>query len=94
MVSSFIFTGVGKATVEKFLKAGANVFVVDKDEGAVAQLMKDHPKVKAAAVDLRDWEATARAVAQFGPIHHLVNNAGIGHKPTHFVDLRPEQVDM
>ena len=79
--------------MEKFLKAGADVCVLDKDDGAVVQLLKDHPKVKTVAVDLSDWNATTQAVAQLGPIHHLVNDAGIGYGPTNFLDLRPHEID-
>ena len=70
------------------------MFVVDKDEAAILQLLNDHPNVTAEAVDLRNWEATAEAVSQFGPIHHLINNAGITHKPTDFLNSRPEQADQ
>ena len=93
IIDALFVTGVGKATVEKFLKAGADVFVLDKDDGAMVQLLKDHPKVQAVVVDLKDWEATTQAVAQFGPIHHLVNDVGIGHGLTNFLDLRPHEID-
>lgn len=65
--------------MEKFVEAGAQVYVVDEDRGAIAQLLKEYPRVLAVKVDLRNQKAAAAIVNQFGPINHLVNNLHIGH---------------
>lgn len=75
-------SGLGLAMAERFLAEGARVLLTDID-----------PKVRAAAANLganahafphdvtdeAQWQAAvAEAVARFGGLHILVNNAGIG----------------
>src|SRR3954452_4250200 len=76
-------TGIGKATVEKFVAEGANVvsFVRDEAKGraAVEGLNADQVLVRIADVTNEDQvkagvEAT---VSRFGKLDILVNNAGI-----------------
>ncbi len=85
-------SGIGLATVQKFVREGAKVVVADMNlEGAekvVAELEADgHPgAVVAAKVDVSDYaqvEATVqRAVEVFGKLDVIFNNAGIaGGKP-------------
>ena len=54
--------GIGAATVARFRDEGANVVVFD--------LKSDKP------VDITDYEAVRKAVAEAGPVDILVNNAG------------------
>ena len=35
------------------------------------------PEIETVVCDLRDWDATRRAVEELGDIHLLVNNAGV-----------------
>ena len=85
-------SGIGLATVRKFVREGAKVVVADIDgeraEKVVAELEADgHPGAAAAAqVDVSDYaqvEATVqRAVDVFGRLDVIFNNAGIaGGKP-------------
>lgn len=71
--------GIGKAIALRFLEFNAHVIVLDKDENLLSQLTLEYPAIQTVAVDLRDWEATRKAVTAVLPIHHLANNAGILH---------------
>lgn len=85
--------GLGKATVKKFLESGAKVFALDRDEENIAKLASEHPEVTTITVDLSNWEDTAKSLQSIGPIHHLVNNAGIAGPPRKFLDIKPTDVD-
>ena len=69
------------------------MFVVDKDIEAIKNLVKEFPTVKAKLLDLLNWKETAEVVGSFGPIHHLVNNAGISGSLVSFLDIKPEGFD-
>jgi len=65
-------SGLGEATVHALLAAGANVLSLDVSGGA-------HAGAEWIACDVSDPETVASAVAAIeGPIHILVNCAGIG----------------
>jgi NAD(P)-dependent dehydrogenase (short-subunit alcohol dehydrogenase family) len=83
-------SGIGAAIAETFARAGAAVFVTDKDDaagGAVAESLSVR-RLKAAflRLDVASEEGcaeTAREVlARHGRLDILVNNAGIGHVGT------------
>lgn len=68
--------GIGRATVERFLAEGAQVLAVDLDLQEIG-----HLPVHRLAVDLASNDGPARVAAEarlLGPVHCLVNNAGIG----------------
>ena len=69
--------GIGAAITDKFLSLGADVVAVDRAEMAEA-----HENRLNITADLADPDAPARiveaALARFGSIDVLVNNAGIG----------------
>lgn len=78
--------GIGLAIADAFLSAGANVTIVgrnaDKLSAAASMLRGSHPSasVHEALADLTDadqiGQAFGGAVAAFGPVSVLVNNAG------------------
>lgn len=78
-------SGIGEATCVALGAAGASVAILDMDEaGAVSlagQLGAAGVKVFAAALDVRDAQATETAVAaveqRLGPVYGLVTAAGI-----------------
>src|SRR5688572_20700933 len=83
-------SGIGAATAEMFSRAGARVFVTDRDETSGSATIERIVAVGGSAVflqlDIAD-EAQCLHVAQTvlemaGHLDVLVNNAGIGHVGT------------
>lgn len=75
--------GIGRAIVERCISMGANVVGVDLNEAALkdafCQLPKDRVMLVAGTVmdpDVAE-RAVSEAVARFGDVYALVNNAGI-----------------
>jgi NAD(P)-dependent dehydrogenase (short-subunit alcohol dehydrogenase family) len=87
-------SGIGLATVARLAGMGMAVFGVGRDVEklqAVHKAVGDAERVETVAVDLTADEAPARvveaAVARWGKIDFLVNNAGVGSpKPLHETD--------
>ena len=77
--------GIGKACAQALAAAGARVVVaartLDRCEEVAAGIRSQGHEALAVAIDLSSKESIVQAVAQavkdFGPIHILVNNAGI-----------------
>ena len=74
-------SGLGYATVQKFVAAGARVVIADLDR-SVARTWPPHAAtVHVSSVDVADarqmTELSDFAVAEFGGLHIMVNNAGI-----------------
>ncbi len=76
-------SGIGLGIVRAFLKAGANVVIADvrQDHLDAAMAELDANRVLALKLDVTDRAAYAAAAdqaeARFGPVHLLVNNAGV-----------------
>lgn len=68
-------SGIGAATVERLLAAGAQVYAVDRDAAALARL-GSLPGVTSIVADLADLDRLAELPAD---VDILVNNAGIQH---------------
>jgi 2-hydroxycyclohexanecarboxyl-CoA dehydrogenase len=83
---------IGGAICRRFADYGAKVGVFDKNL-AGAKKMAQEIKGFASGVDITDYEAVGKAIAQFekdaGPTDILVNNAG-WDKFVNFVDTTPE----
>lgn len=81
--------GIGFALAQELGQKGMNIVLTDIDSEQLAQaeqiLQKDNVKVLACQLDVTDfsqWQATAVAAEKyFGPIHMLINNAGVGGIP-------------
>ena len=73
--------GIGRATVESFVKAGARVVTCDIDRSALDRLRSALPDVIAIEADVADPAAVGRlfevARTELGGLDVLVNNAGI-----------------
>lgn len=75
-------SGMGLATVERFLAEGGNVVAVDIDEGGLERLASAHPDdpLTTAAANVTDQAAidavVADAVERFGAVDVYFNNAG------------------
>jgi NAD(P)-dependent dehydrogenase (short-subunit alcohol dehydrogenase family) len=76
-------SGIGKATAELFVRAGAKVVVADvrADAAAEAAASISEAEAHAVAVDVTSRSGTeamvAETVERFGALHVLYNNAGI-----------------
>lgn len=79
--------GLGASLSERFGRAGAVLGLIDLDAEALEKLLREltDSGIRAACecVDITDAKAVERAVARLeessGPVHTLVNNAGITH---------------
>jgi len=77
--------GIGKACLHRLAAEGATVIGVDRDADRLARAVAEgEGAMVALPCDVADAEAVGQmvdeAVARFGAIHVLVNNAGIGNR--------------
>ena len=96
--------GLGRSMVHALAGAGANVMAAMHIGDDIVAETKDLPgTVKAMVADIREADACASVVAdtvaEFGGVHMLVNNAGVGmllvsdtfnRTPTKFWDVKAE----
>jgi NAD(P)-dependent dehydrogenase (short-subunit alcohol dehydrogenase family) len=72
-------SGIGQATVKRFVDEGWNVVATVRKEGDL-EVHKDLERVRTLLLDVNDEQADAafadQAVAEFGRVDVLVNNAG------------------
>ncbi|MCU9836815.1 SDR family oxidoreductase [Ruegeria sp. WL0004] len=90
--------GIGAATARHFAGLGARVALLARDGAALAALVGDiGDQAMALPCDMGDWAAVAAAVAateaRFGPIHVLVNNAGLIDPIARLADSDPKNWD-
>ena len=77
--------GIGLATAGRFLEHGADVWLADRDERALASACGDLPlarRDRAVVLDVTnedDWADAASRIATAGGLDVLINNAGRGH---------------
>jgi NAD(P)-dependent dehydrogenase (short-subunit alcohol dehydrogenase family) len=89
--------GIGQACVRRFARKGAPLVVADVIDDEGQQLASEIREQGGAALflhhdvsDEASWETVvAKAIAEFGAVHVLVNNAGIGT----FDDVEQETVE-
>ena len=67
--------GIGQASVQAYLKAGAEVFAVDINGAALDHLQGVHKRV----IDVTDHAAIERLAAEVGALDVLFNCAGVVH---------------
>jgi len=92
-------SGIGLEVARRLLKDGSNVVLGGRDEDKLASVVAelgDESRTLAVAGDIADPETARRlvagAVASFGSVDVLVNNAGIfGSSP--FADVSPEELE-
>lgn len=74
--------GIGRAMAEALVAAGHAIAAVDRDAVAMARLGADLPGVEPIIADLESADACVQAfdaaIARFGRVDAVVNNAGIG----------------
>jgi NAD(P)-dependent dehydrogenase (short-subunit alcohol dehydrogenase family) len=87
-------SGIGAAIARRFLADGARVSVCDRDEAAIAELPDSQPGVDGVVADVSDGDDLARwvhaAVAEWGGVDVLVNNAGIAGPTARVEDIDPD----
>jgi len=76
-------SGIGRAIAHTFARAGAVVWVVDRDLGTaratVEAIRSSGFKADAAELDVSDAQMTLNLAQRISAVEILVNNAGIGH---------------
>ncbi len=89
--------GIGLACASALADAGAHVTLAARTtkeiEEAAAAIRARGQQAAPLTLDVRNVEATARAIAAHAPFDILVNNAGT-NKPTLFVDVTVEDFDF
>lgn len=74
-------SGIGRAMAERFLTAGARVFICDVDDAALTAVKAANPKLGVIPADVADPTQVDRlfdeAMKMLGGLDVLVNNAGI-----------------
>lgn len=73
--------GIGRASVDAFVKAGARVIATDINQGKLAEL-DGLPGVTTRALDVLSADAVKAAIAEIGHIDVLFNCAGVVHSGT------------
>lgn len=88
-------SGIGAATVQRFLEEGARVVVIDRDEAGGQALRQKHPNLAAVInADVSDAESVDAAFKQIdellGGVDVTINNAGISLRHN-FMDITPAE---
>lgn len=68
--------GIGRAIARALAGQGYEVTIMGRSEKALAQAVADGAARKTLAIDVTDETALHRSVAESGPYHVLINNAG------------------
>ena len=84
--------GIGRVIADSFAACGAELFVSDVDEAALASCK--HPSMRADAGSVADLEAFMdAALGRLGGLDVLVNNAGIAGPTARVEDVDPAALD-
>ena len=84
--------GIGRAIALGVAACGGHVIALSLNQAPLDTLKAECPSVETVACDLTDWEATRAAVEALGPVHCLVNNAGVGYDKQ-FLKVTPSEID-
>jgi NAD(P)-dependent dehydrogenase (short-subunit alcohol dehydrogenase family) len=88
-------SGIGTATVARFVEEGSRVAVLDRDGDSCARIRRELPAIAEALVaDVSDYQQVLRAIdvviRSLGGIDIVINNAGISIRHN-FLDITPEE---
>ncbi|HET6287144.1 MAG TPA: SDR family oxidoreductase [Amycolatopsis sp.] len=89
-------SGIGAAIVRRFVDDGADVAILDRDENALAQALRDEPRIAfGLTADVADADAVRAAFRDldrhWSRLDVLFNNAGISARAT-FLETTEDQV--
>ena len=84
--------GIGRALALGVAACGGHVIALSRTQAHLDTLKAECPSVETVACDLTDWEATRAAVEALGPVHCLVNNAGVFLRQP-FLEVTPAVID-
>ncbi|MET9265400.1 SDR family oxidoreductase [Amycolatopsis sp. NPDC004079] len=89
-------TGIGQVTAREFARQGANVLVVGRTAVRLAETAEGFARIRPFAADITEAgaaeEIVAAALAEFGRLDVLVNNAGIVD-PAALGEIKPGAFD-
>lgn len=68
--------GIGRAIAMALSAQGHDVTIMGRSEASLAQAVEEGVAKRGLSVDVTDEKALSRAVADSGPYHILINNAG------------------
>lgn len=88
-----MWAGIGRELALRLAKYKGQVFAISKTKKNLDSLVATEPKIQPICVDLRDWDATRKAVQSILPIDLVVNNAAIAFFIPLF-DITPETFDL
>ena len=88
-------SGIGRAMGRAFAAAGMNVMLADIEQDAlhktVAELYPTHPTVRGVVCDVTSYQsveaAAQAAIAAFGKVHVVCNNAGVSSRNAEEISL-------
>ncbi|XP_037085316.1 LOW QUALITY PROTEIN: L-xylulose reductase-like [Pollicipes pollicipes] len=84
--------GIGRGLALRVAACGAHVIAVARTQADLDSLKAECAAIETVACDLSDWAAARATLEALGPIHSLVNNAGLAVLEP-FMEVRPESVD-
>jgi NAD(P)-dependent dehydrogenase (short-subunit alcohol dehydrogenase family) len=85
--------GIGLAVVRRLAGQGARVHVLDRDAAALDGIVRELPSTVGHACDITREQAVSETFSRIGPLHILVNNAGINPSPRPLPETPPSQWD-
>ncbi|KYN42335.1 L-xylulose reductase, partial [Trachymyrmex septentrionalis] len=88
-----LYAGIGKEIALRLSKYKGQVFALSRTKENLDSLVAIDPKIQPICVDLRDWDATRKAVQSILPIDLLVNNAAVACL-TPFLNATPKEFDL
>jgi 3-oxoacyl-[acyl-carrier protein] reductase len=85
--------GIGAAVAARFVAGGWDVLALDRDVGALERAWAEEPRVRHAAVDVRDEGALEAAFGDCGELRACINVAGV-YPPSTFVGASRDEMNL
>ena len=85
--------GIGLGISRALHAEGANIIVVGRKREFLDDIEKEIPGTRTIQLDLADWDATEKALADVTELDFLVNNAGVAQPIQSIEDIGREKID-